>query len=274
MGVGGKAAVAVAGLVLAMAGRASADDGGLRDICPDRPTKGTAPCTVDKGHLQLEADFFAGGWNRDGGVSEHDFTYANPTLKYGLTDSFDIEVNLPPMQSVSIHDDATGQTTRNSGIGDMTFRAKWSLTANRSQGWNFAIEPFLKAPVAHAPIGNGAWEGGVLAPFAGNLNDKWSVDITPELDVVEDGAGGGRHTALAGSVGLTRAMGAGVSLTGELWTVTDFDPLGTSHQYSADFAVAWTPFGRKDLQLDTGVNLGLNRATDDVEAYVGIAKRF
>ncbi len=31
----------------------------LRDLCPDRPAKGTAPCTVDAGHLQLEMD--AGG---------------------------------------------------------------------------------------------------------------------------------------------------------------------------------------------------------------------
>jgi hypothetical protein len=274
MASGGRAIWAGAALALLVAGQAAAQDSGLRDICPDRPTKGTAPCTVDQGHLQLEADFFAGSWNRDGGISEHDFTYANPTLKYGLTDSFDIEVNLPPMQTVRVHDDATGETDSHSGIGDLTLRAKWSLTANRDKGWNFAIEPFLKAPVAHAPIGNGAWEGGLLVPFAGNLNDKWSIDITPELDVVEDGAGGGRHTALAGSVGLTRAMGAGVSLTGELWTATDFDPLGTTQQYSADFAVAWTPFGRKDLQLDTGVNLGLNRQTDDVEAYVGIARRF
>lgn len=263
-----------AAAVLALAGPAMADEGTLRDLCPDRPTKGTGSCTVDRGHVQLEADIFAGGWDRQGGVSNDSFTWLNPTLKYGLTDNIDVEVNLPPLVQVRSHDSATGTTDSRSGAGDLYLRLKANLTGNRGEGWDVAIEPFLKAPTAHAPIGNGAWEGGVLVPLVRNLNDRWSIDITPELDVVEDGAGDGRHLAAAGSVGLTRAMGAGVSLTGELWTATDFDPAGTTHQYSADFAVAWVPPGHPNLQFDTGVNLGLNRETDDVEAYVGVAKRF
>jgi hypothetical protein len=41
---------------------------------------------------------------------------------------------------------------------------------------------------------------------------------------------------------------------------------------SGDAAAAYLI--RSDVQLDAGVNLGLNRATPDVEIYAGVAKRF
>lgn len=271
-------AAAVAASLLATclltAGNAAAQDGVLRPLCPDRPSKGTGPCTVDAGHLQIEADVFAGAWNHQGGSSVDSFTWFNPTLKYGLTDDIDIEINVPPLVSLRQSDTASGTTQRNSGVGDLYLRAKANLTGNRDAGWNVAIEPFLKAPTARAPIGNDAWEGGLLVPLAANLSDRWAIGITPEIDRVENGAGAGGHTAIAGSVGLTRAMGRGVSLTGEVWSAVDFDPAGATRRSSLDFAVAWTSAGHENLQLDTGVNLGLNRNTNDVEAYVGIARRF
>lgn len=245
----------------------------LRDLCPDRPSKGTGACTVDKGHLQLEADIFDGTWDRHGGVSDDSFVWFNPTLKYGLTDNLDIEVNLPPLVRQTSRDRATGSTARAAGIGDLTFAAKANLTGN-GPGWNLALLPFVKAPVAHAPIGNGAWEGGLLVPIAGPLPHGWSLDLTPEADVVEDAAGGGRHALVAGSLGLSHGLGAGVSGTVEVWSQADFDPAGTTRQYSFDLALAWVPTHQPNLQLDGGVNLGLNRDTPDVEAYVGISRRF
>lgn len=282
MGGFGRQALA-AGLALsfvALAGRAAAQDsstqelGALRDLCPDRPSKGTSPCTVDPGHIQIESGLFDGTWDRQGGVSNDSFVYASTLLKYGLTSDIDVEAGWAPLVVQRSHDRASNTTLTDSSVGDLYLRAKFNLTGNRDSGWNFALDPYVKEPVAHAPIGNGAWEGGVVAPLATNLSKDWSIDITPEFDVVENGAGDGRHTALAGSVGLTRALNGGVSVTGELWTAVDFDPVATTHQYSFDLALAWVPPKLKYLQLDTGVNLGLNRETPDVEVYVGVSRKF
>jgi hypothetical protein len=258
-------------LALGAAGPAFASD--LRDLCPDRPSKGTSPCTVDKGHLQLEADILDATLNRHGGVSDDSFVWANPTVKYGLTDNIEVAVNIPPLVRLRSHDDASGATQRAAGIGDLTLSVKANLTGNRP-GWGVALAPFLKAPIAHAPIGNGAWEGGVLLPIAGGVGGGWSLDLTPEVDVVEDGAGGGHHAVAAASLGLSHGLGAGVSGTVEVWSQADFDPVGTTRQYSFDLALAWIPNRRPNLQLDGGVNLGLNRETPDVEAYVGVTRRF
>lgn len=258
-------------LLLALAGPAFAED--LRDLCPDRPSKGTSPCTVDRGHLQLEADILDAAFNRHGRVSDDSFVWANPTLKYGLTDNLDVELNIPPLVRLKSHDDATGATQRAAGIGDLTLAVKANLTGNR-QGWNVALLPFVKAPIARHPIGNGAWEGGVLVPIAGDLGGGWTADLTPEVDVVEDRSGGGHHAVAAGSLGLSHGLVAGVSGTVELWSQADLDPAGTTRQYSFDLALAWIPPRRPNLQLDGGVNLGLNRDTPDVEAYVGVTRRF
>jgi hypothetical protein len=63
-----------------------------------------------------------------------------------------------------------------------------------------------------------------------------------------------------------------LTIAGELWTNSNFDPAGTAKQASADAALA---YGVSDnLQLDGGANFGLTRSTPDVELYVGTSIRF
>ena len=67
-------------------------DAGPPPICTDRPNKNTAACTVPKGSFQLESDIF--NWTRFDfeGTRTDTILYTNPTLKYGLTSSTDIQV--------------------------------------------------------------------------------------------------------------------------------------------------------------------------------------
>ena len=80
----------------------------LRPLCTDRPTKSTSPCTVDAGHFQLESDLFNVTVDRGGGQTTTTWLATNPTLKYGLTDRLDVEVNMAPYVSVWF---ATGHPT-------------------------------------------------------------------------------------------------------------------------------------------------------------------
>jgi hypothetical protein len=43
-------------------------------------------------------------------------------------------------------------------------------------------------------------------------------------------------------------------------------------QYSFDLDAAW--LADNDMQLDGGLNIGLNRATPDLEIYLGVSRRF
>src|SRR3954465_2070161 len=78
-----------AGLVLLAALPANAAD--LGPICPDRPGKGTSPCTLARGHAQVELGLFDESTQRRSGVTI-DAGNAGALLgKFGINDRMDVE---------------------------------------------------------------------------------------------------------------------------------------------------------------------------------------
>lgn len=164
--------------------------------------------------------------------------------------------------------DASG-TVNLRGVGDLFVHAKY----NPVGGGAFALvlDPFLKLPTAGGGLGNGAVEGGLVAPMSYDLGHNWSVAITPEADLLRNASGGGMHANLVDVLGIGRTF-RNLTLGAEVWTAQNLDPAGTVSQYSADVDAAWLL--DNDTQLDGGANLGLNRATPDLEIYFGISRRF
>ncbi|MFI4972927.1 MAG: transporter [Caulobacterales bacterium] len=244
----------------------------LRSLCTDRPTKSTAPCTVDAGRWQVESDIYNVTILSVGGVRTTTELFTNPTLKLGVTNTLDLEVNITPWEQVTVRDH--GDTSRAASVGDLFLRAKQNLLGDDSGNVAVAISPFVKVPTASRAIGNGAVEGGVIVPVQFNLPSNWQLLFDPELDVLENAAGGGKHLNTIALVSLSKPVSKTVTLSAELWTDSNFDPAGTVTQVSGDLGVAWIPAAAPTLQLDGGVNIGLNRATPAAQAYVGISHRF
>lgn len=238
-------------------------------ICTDRPTKSNFACTVPKGMFQIESDI---GFHsiQIGGDARVDLTlFTNPTLKYGITDSTDIEANIAPLIRVRtrVGDDVTTQES----VGDLTLRVKQRLTPTDTH-IQFAVIPYVKIPTAERGVGNREWEGGLIAPANISLPQGFTLTLVPQLDLVLDSDGRGRHEQVQGVVNLGKQIAPDLTLYGELWTAQNFDPAGTVRQYSADAALAYlvTP----TLQFDLGGNFGLNRNTPDAQLYVGVSTRF
>jgi hypothetical protein len=252
---------------------AFADDG-PRDLCPDRPGRGTSACTLDAGYIQLESDLFNASFAHADGVTTDTWFITNPNLKYGLTDDLDVEANIAPYEIVRTHDAKTDTTTTDEGIGDLFLRAKWAAIGNGGSDFALVLEPFLKVPTAPRGVGDGAVEGGLVVPIAWALPDGWQLGSTPEIDINKNANDDGRHVAFTDVVGLSRGVGAGVTLGVEAWESTDVDPAGSTQQYSFDLNAAWIPDGMPNLQLDGGVNIGLNRNTAGAQIYAGVSKRF
>jgi hypothetical protein len=246
----------------------------LRSLCTDRPTKSTGPCTIDAGHWQLESDVYNWTQQSVGGVTTDTEFFTNPTLKLGLTNTLDFEVNIAPYERVTVHDAATGLTTRAGGVGDLFLRAKWSLKGDDGGSFGLALVPFVKVPTAPSSIGNGQVEGGLVVPVQFNLPNNLQLLFDPEVDILADAVGSGHHANTAGLVSLSYPASKTVTLSAELWGDANFDPSGTVTQASFDLGAAWIPAKAPNFQLDGGVNLGLNRATPGVQAYVGVSHRF
>ncbi len=250
---------------------ADASSGGGDAICTDRPTKVFSTCTAPAGHLQLETDLFNGTFQHEGGVTTDTYYATNPTLKYGVTDKLDLEVNIAPYEVVRTHD-RSGDDSTIGGIGDLYLRAKYAAYATKDGKFTFSIIPYVKAPVAREGIGNGEVEGGSAFAASYKLTDKWTVSIAPEVDAYADSDGSGRHLNHIEVLNFGYSLPANVTVSGEVWGDWNYDPSGTVRQYSADVAVAWQM--RKDLQLDGGLNFGLNHETPGVQGYVGVSQRF
>jgi len=235
-----------------------------KPICPDRPGRGTSPCTVDAGHAQLELGLFDDSFQHRSGVTTDTDNVGSLLAKWGVNDRMDVEAGMALYQEQKV----TGSRTLG-GIGDLFLHAKYNPMGDGP--FALVLDPFLKFPTASGGLGNGAVEGGVVLPMSYDLGNNWSLAMTPEADIQLNASGNGHHANLVDVVGLGKSFGA-FALGAEVWTGQNLDPAGTISQYSFDLDAAW--LANNDTQLDGGVNIGLNRATPDVEFYFGISRRF
>lgn len=233
-------------------------------ICSDRPTKANAVCTVPSGHFQIESSGVAWSRTKSGGVETKSLTSGSSVVKYGLGDRSDLQLGFVPYVRVDTEGSAT------SGFGDVTARFKHRLPGDEAPV-QVGIIPFIKLPTAKRGIGNRKVEGGLAIPISFALAGPVTATLGPELNVLLDSDGRGRHLAIVNLINLSAPLAPRLTLVGELWSNFNFDPAGTIEQASADVAFAYSL--SPNAQLDFGANLGLTRQTPDVEVYFGISLR-
>jgi hypothetical protein len=235
-------------------------DSDLRSFCTDRPTKYTMACTVDAGHWQIESDFFNGS-------SDHTYAATDPTIKYGLTNTVDVELNVIPVEIVAMDHKTT------TGVGDTFAKLKWNLLGDDSGDIAVALEPYVKIPTARHTIGNGAVEEGLILPVTANLPSGWVLVVDPEADSLKDQNGSGYHLNYSGIVNVSHAITKTTSFDLEYWSDVNRDPIN-QHESSVDIGFMWNPSNVPNLQLDAGFDVGLTRETPSLIYQVGFAKRF
>ena len=243
---------------------------GEQPICPDRPSKSTGACTVPVGRWQLETGLV--DWTHDSadGVTTDFTSIGSSLLKYGISDSADVELGITPVEILRVHGD--GASERATGFGDVLVRVKYHLTREGAP-IEAAIDPFVKIPTANHQLGNGKVEGGLVIPTDAPLGKSGlTLSFDPELDLLADEDGHGHHAAMIQVLNLGAAVTDKLNVSAEIWGMWNWDPAGTTKQASADGSVAYAV--NNDLQLDAGANFGLNRNTPDLELYTGVSVRF
>jgi hypothetical protein len=248
-------------------------DDQMRAFCTDRPPKANLPCTVDAGHIQYEADIVNWTNVHTGGVTTNTYLFANPTLKIGLTNTTDLELNMAPVETVSTRS-AFGKQTL-TGVGDLFVRVKANLAGAEGGDFQAAIIPYVKVPAAMPGIGNQAVEGGMIAPISFALPRDFTLLFDPEIDILRNQADFGKHTSYQTLANLSHALSSSVTGYVELWGQIDADPANTTKQASLDLSVSWIAWPNlPNLQFDMGSNIGLTPATPRIQVFLGISQRF
>jgi Putative MetA-pathway of phenol degradation len=263
----GRIGIGAALLVWISSAALAADE---QPICPDRPSKSTGACTVPVGRWQVETGLVDWAHDNSDGVRTDAIAWGNTAIKYGISSEADVELWITPLETLRIHGGDTHQHF--SSFGDTLFRVKYHLTPDGAP-WEVAVDPFVKIPTANHQLGNGKIEGGLLVPMDGQLGKSGiTLSADPEFDVLADQDGHGYHIAMTQVVNFGTSLNEKLNVSAELWANLNWDPAGTTKQYSADVAFAYLP--TRNLQLDWGANFGLNKETPDVELYSGVSVRF
>jgi hypothetical protein len=245
----------------------------LRKFAPDRPTKGFSVRTVDAGHFEIETDLVSTTISNSLGVTTHSFQGLDPTLKLGLTNWMDIEVQFNGLQYTEAVDGTSPFNFQNStGFGDVFLRSKINLLGNDSGPVGFALIPYVKLPSSTPLISNGAVEGGLIAPLALRPAD-FIVTLMTEVDDLKSATSNNRYANFVNLVSVSHAVPGteGINATVELFSSVGTDP-GTPPVYTLDFGMNFRL--SQHTILDVGVNLGLNSAAPKAQIYTGISARF
>lgn len=262
------ARAAAGSILLWLSGPAVAE---LRDYCPDRPGLGTPSCTIDRGHASLEVGLADWTLQRDHAQRSGRLILGDVLIRYGVGEGTEIQLGWTSFGRETDRDRLTSARSRRSGIGDMTIAMRQNLRNPDGSSFSLAVMPFATLPTGRQPIGTGEWAVGLRVPVSYELDDRFSLSLTPEIDAAADEDGDGRHLAYGAVAGISAKLGETIAATAEYQATRDRDPDGHATVQLAGLSVGWQP--RDDVQLDVGANAGLRHAAD-VELYFGVSRRF
>ena len=251
---------------------AAAQAEGLRDFCPDRPGLGTPPCTLDSGHAAVELGL--ADWTLDRSAdSRTDTIEAGQWLvRIGLADSLEAQIGWTAFGHVRERDRIAGSVERESGVGDLTVALRQNLVNPDGSGFSAALMPYATLPAGNAAIGAGDWTAGLIVPLSYELGGGVQLGATAQVEAAADSDRDGRHLAYGGVAGIALPLSDALSVTLEAAVNRDDDPSGHSTEWLGGVSAGW--MAKDDLQLDAGVNVGLDGTAADLQLYLGVAKRF
>jgi hypothetical protein len=241
----------------------------MRAFSTDRPPKANSPYTVDAGHFQYETDIAVFDYSDAAGVKTRDWTVVDPTLKLGLTNTIDAELQVTPYQSIAT--ESAGNTTNVSGAGDTFLRLKINVLGNDQGAVAAALLPYLKLPTAQSGLGNGRVEGGLILPISFSAPGGFTVIVMPEGDYLKNTTDSGYHGAFDFLINISHALDKRWTFYTEVFTTQSFQARNKP-VYTLDEALTFslTP----NLQLDFGGNFSLNDAAPRAQLFLGLSQRF
>ncbi|MDB5699056.1 MAG: transporter [Alphaproteobacteria bacterium] len=261
--------VAMAFSLIAWPCAAAAND--LRDFCPDRPGLGTPPCTIDPGHAAVELGVADWTLDRQAGVRQDVFRFADVLIRYGVSGTLEVQLGWQGLGYVRARRTG-GSATHRTGIGDATLAIRENLKNPDGSGLSLAVMPFLTLPTGISEIGAGDWTAGAILPISYALSNQVQLALTGEIDSAADTQGSGHHLAYSGVAGLGAALSKDLGATIEFAVQRDEETGQAATAFLSGLSLAWAV--GEAMQLDGGANIGLSHNSADLELYVGVAKRF
>ena len=183
-------------------------DADLRPFCADRPGKGTPTCILDVGHWQVEVGLIDGARQSDDASKAESWAYGDTVLPL-WPDADDRNPVRHHARGRRRRSPTARPATAKRSMASATSRSasaiRWPTRTARAS--SVALAGFVTAPTGSRDVRGDGFEGGVVLPVSVPLNDDWGLSLSPEIDVVADSDGDGRHAAYTMVAGVGRGYG-------------------------------------------------------------------
>jgi hypothetical protein len=237
----------------------------MREMTTDRPDTTESAYTVDAGHLQIELSFI--DYVHEDGIDS--FSVMPTNFRLGVLNNLEFAIVVEPYLNIESAD--MGAITSDSGFGNIQVRSKLSLWGNDGGRTALSLMPFVTLPTASSLHSHDHVEFGLIIPFAISLDDEWGLGMMAEFDAVFD------QTRDQYDLEFIHTTAIGRDIIGDLGAYVEYIGIAFSapgSDYQAALGLGLTYAFTPDLQLDAGMNIGLNDAAEDLNPFVGMSIRF
>lgn len=218
-----------------------------------------SPYTIEPGKLRIEMDGLRLSFDRaDPAGNKHEAVGVAETIfSVGLTQTIDLQVGA----NLFLHEsfELGGQRSSRSGIGDVSFRTKWTFWRDDQRG-AAAVIPYVKIPTNSGGVGNDAVEGGLIFPFELKLAAGITAGAMFQWDVTRNDADDGYDSRWLLSSVVQRQLTESIAFYGE--AIVEAASTGLSH-WAGQVGVGSVWSLTKSLQADVEVLRGLGRRATD-----------
>ncbi len=241
----------------------------------DRPSKTDSPYTIDAGAFQIETDAVNYTLDRANtgrlDIRVRTLLLRQTNFKFGLTNWMDLQ--LFPQgyleRRTSGRDFGPEETVR--GFGDTTVRLKINLLGDDGGNLALGLVSSLKIPTNTNHLGNSVYEPGFGLPINYTLPAGFTLFAQTRIDILDEPQSSRRRVLWSNPIGLSRAIIGNLSGYAEFY---DAVSSGQNHPWigTADVGLIYqvTP----NFSVDLNSFFGFTRSADDLNLFVGCARRF
>jgi hypothetical protein len=178
------------------------------------------PDTIPPGQFLLRVDAISAGLdpNSPAPNQARALGVAWPLLAGGITQDVDFEFGTQFF--VQDTADLLGDNKTHSGIGEFTLRSKWTFWRDSDSQQAAALIPYVNLPTRSQVAGNGHTEGGLILPWAVQINPDVTAGAMAEMDELRNVANTRYETRLYASGVLQAKIAGKLGAYGEVTLAT------------------------------------------------------
>lgn len=226
------------------------------------------PHTIAPGRLQVRMDGISLSMGRadEAGNTYSALGVASTLVSTGLTSTVDVQVGFDLFYRYKVT--YPGGSESDSGLGDLSFRTKWTFWRSAEWGAAAAVIPYVLVPTSRDGVGSDAVEGGVIVPWAMDLGAGVRAGAMAQWDLVRNDADNGYDSRWLVSGYVSRPLLFGITLYGE--ALLEANSTGFSDwagQVGGGAVWHWSEHLALNYQLLRGLNSRASDWTHVLRAY-------